>query len=81
MLVGSDDYILNLLNHESKNINESLSIIEGISKKHNVDLNQIADLLKNKEKYVSVPVGLFRSKLGPLEALVRYLKDVLEYPF
>ena len=28
-----------------------------------------------------MPIGLFRSNSGPLEALVRYLKDALEYSF
>lgn len=81
LLIDKDDYLLSLLNRESDSLNESLSIIKDISKKHNIDFNQVTELLKNRTRYVCIPVGLFRSKLGPLEAVVRYLKDVLEYNF
>lgn len=76
-----DEYLLTLLNKEADSVNDSLSIIEEISKKHNIDFDQIAELLSNRERYISIPVGLFRSKLGPLETLVRYLKDVLDYSY
>ncbi|MCK5282361.1 MAG: hypothetical protein KAK00_03045 [Nanoarchaeota archaeon] len=79
--VSREDYLLSLVDTESSSINESLSIIDEIKSKYNVGMNQIIDLVKNKDKYISVPVGLFRSELGPLEAVVRYLKDVLDYNF
>ena len=81
LFLDRDNYLLSLLNKESGSITESLGIIEKISKKHKLSFNQIAELIENKEKYVSLPVGLFRSSLSPLEAVVRYLRDISEYSF
>ena len=81
LLIGKDNSLLEIVNTESDSINESLNIIDALKKKHNIDLKQISELLKHRERYVAIPVGLFRSKLGPLEAVVRYLRDVLEYNF
>ncbi len=81
LLINKDEDIISLFNTDSGMINESLDIVKTLSKKYNISIRQIAELLKNRDKYISIPVGLFRSKLGPLEALVRYLKDVLEYTF
>ncbi|MBD3164141.1 hypothetical protein GF323_03000 [Candidatus Woesearchaeota archaeon] len=72
---------LSLVNNEAKTISESLYIIDKLSRKHNINIEQIAELAANRENYISIPAGLFRSRLGPLEALVRYLKDVLELNF
>jgi hypothetical protein len=76
-----DGTLLELVNKESDSVNESLSIIKSISQKHNIDIRQLGELLKNRERYICIPVGLFRSKLGPLETVVRYLKDILGYNF
>jgi hypothetical protein len=62
-------------------LSESISLLSSLAKKHDLSNEQISSLLSNRDQYLAVPVGLFRSKLGPLESLVRYLKDVLELPF
>ena len=62
-------------------INESLEIIAQIAKKHKLDIKQVITLMENKDRYIYLPIGIFRSKLGPLEAVVRYMKDNLHYNF
>ncbi len=70
-----------LLHNQSDALNETLLLITNLKKKYRLSSEQLQDLLLHKEKYISVPIGLFRSKLGPLEALVRYLKDVHDFSF
>lgn len=67
-----------LINTESR-IKNSLSIIEEFSKEHNITLEEIARIIKEKNKHVLVPVSIFKSKLAPLEALIKYFKDILGY--
>ncbi|MBS3107248.1 hypothetical protein J4419_06355 [Candidatus Woesearchaeota archaeon] len=38
------------------------------------------ELASHAERYASIPVGIFRSELGPLEAVVKYCRDVLQLP-
>jgi hypothetical protein len=77
-----NESLLQIYSKEPDSINESLAIIKEISQKHNINFKQIEELLKNRDKYIAVPVSIFRSSLlGPLEALVRYLKDVMDYNF
>ncbi|MBR9699928.1 hypothetical protein GOV09_05715 [Candidatus Woesearchaeota archaeon] len=75
---ANESSVLQLVNSESDSITESLALIEEISKKHGVDIGHITEILEHKDKYIVLPVGLFRSKLGPLEAVVGYMKEVLD---
>ena len=77
--IDRDSALLKFFNDENESVNESLKIITSISKKYNLSFKEITDLVTDKEKYLSVPVGIFRSGLSPLEAVVRYLKDILDY--
>ena len=81
LILDRDSYLISLVNSESSVLNESLEIIEQIAKKHKLDIKQVIDLMENKDKYIYLPIGIFRSKLGPLEAVVRYMKDILKYNF
>ena len=81
LILDRDSYLISLVNNESTILNESLEIIESIAKKHKLDPKQVIDLLENKEKYIYLPISIFRSKLGPLEAVVTYLKKNLNYSF
>jgi len=76
MVLDKDSSLLALVNTESQTLNESLNLINTISKKHNINFQEISELLLNKEKYISIPVNIFRSSLGPLEVIVQYLKDI-----
>ena len=79
VLISKQDYLLSLVNSESNSINEAFGIINKLCDKYGVCFSEIATLLENQEKYISLPIGLFRSELGPLEAVVKYLRDILEY--
>ena len=49
-----DDSVFVLFNQEVDSINESVAIINDISKKYSVDFDQVGELLRNKEKYIFV---------------------------
>ena len=43
-----------------------------------VPLPGALELVTHTERYATIPVGIFRSELGPLEAVVKYARDVLQ---
>lgn len=45
------------------------------SKEYDLSEKDVIELIKNKEKFIAVPVSIFRNKLGPLEAVVQYLRE------
>jgi len=54
---------------------ESGRQISELMKRHKLTFEEVSELITHAEKYISVPVGIFRSGLGPLEAVVKYLKE------
>ncbi len=70
-----------LIQRESEAFRRSLFLIDALRKKHQLDFSEVRELLLNQEKYASVPVGIFRSDLSPLECLVRYLHESRGYAF
>jgi len=54
-------------------LNKLSLILKELSKKSGMDLDNISKLIQTREKYVSIPVELFKSKLSPLENVVYYL--------
>ena len=41
----------------------------------------IVQIVKNKDSYTPIPVSIFRSDLAPLESIVKYLKECLNFSF
>ena len=64
-----------------EDIEELEKILERLKKSYNLDDKEVLKLIKEKEKFVCIPVSVFKSSLAPLEAVVLFLKDYLEYGF
>jgi len=61
-----------------EDIEELKSIFEKLKKVYNIDYEDLLKLIK-KEKFVCIPVSVFKSSLAPLEAVVLFLKENVGY--
>lgn len=55
-------------------------VFEELKEKYNVSSNEIFNLAEGKEiqKEALIPISIFESKLSPLEAICKYLKEELD---
>lgn len=68
--------------NKNKNLVDSLSeFLNNIKKKYNLDDQTILKLLKEKDKFILIPISIFKNNLSPLEAVVKYLKEKINFNF
>lgn len=48
-------------------------IFSELSSKYDLDTNNLMQLLKKRQRYISIPAEIFKSSLSPLENVVMYL--------
>lgn len=58
---------------EGKALTRLDSIFSELSLKYDMDYNNILQLLKKRETYISIPASIFNNSLSPLENVVLYL--------
>jgi len=73
--------LFEILFKERKEFEELEKRIESLKKAYDLDDKDILKLIKEKEKFVSIPASVFNNSLAPLEAVVLFLKEHLGYSF
>ncbi len=58
---------------EQERLNRLENLFSSLSSASDLGIRELFTFLHQREKYVSVPVGLFNTSLSPLEALVLYI--------
>jgi DNA-directed RNA polymerase specialized sigma24 family protein len=66
---------------ENEVINRINKKIEFLKKKYNLHDEEIQKILKDSKKIVSVPLQIFSFKLSPLESIVKFLKENMDFNF
>ncbi|MBD3163711.1 hypothetical protein GF323_00760 [Candidatus Woesearchaeota archaeon] len=58
---------------ERASLNRLSSILSEISSHYHIDYANLIEILKMRNKYISIPAAVFNNELGPLENVVYYL--------
>ena len=64
-----------------KEIDRLESIFEELKDSYDVNPEDIIKIIQEKEKFVYIPISIFKNTLAPLEAVVLFLKDHLGFNF
>ena len=56
-------------------------LIEEIKRKEDISSEEILSILARKEELLAAPVSIFSSWLGPLESLVKFMKENMKLSF
>jgi len=62
---------------ENSSLNRLDSIFSQLSSKYDMDYDNLLQILKRRQSYVSVPASIFNNALSPLENVVLYLSRKL----
>lgn len=73
----SPQYLSEVASEHGSELAETGALLEELERA-GLPSQGIVELATHTERYASVPVGIFRSELGPLEAVVKYARDVLQ---
>ena len=73
--------IFELFIKERKELDILEKRLECLKKDYGLEDKSILKLIKEKDKIVHIPAGVFNNSLAPLEAVVVFLKDHLGYSF
>lgn len=73
--------IFNTYLKDKEDFDDLAEIIKKLKQKHNLNENLILEFLEKKDEIIYIPLSIFKCSLAPLEAVVLFLKDILNQKF